>query len=156
MRNATIRSKVTRFRSGNAVLDMALIMPLLLALVLGMAEYGYALYVKHSLQSAAREGARAAIVSGADAAAVQREIDSAMQAAGFATTKYSRPPVIEYSTDGQNWSTSWSSAVAGNSIRVSVQATWGTIGVRMLPFTYPGSIPPAKVMTGATTMRKEG
>src|SRR3954454_15757458 len=88
------RSNRMRFRSGNAVLDMALVLPLLIALTFGAVEYGYALYIKHSLQAAAREGARAAIVSGATASDVQTAVDSSMLAAGFGQTKYTRPPSI--------------------------------------------------------------
>src|SRR5205809_930304 len=84
-----------RFRSGNAVLDMALVLPLLIAITFGAVEYGYALYIKHSLQSAAREGARAAIVAGATATNVQDVVDSSMSAAGFIQAKYTRPPTIE-------------------------------------------------------------
>ena len=144
-----------RFRGGNAILDMAFVLPILIGLTFGAVEYGYALYLKHSLQSAAREGARAAIVSGATATNVQDAVDSSMLAAGFAQSKYTRPPTIEYSTNGTTWSTSWASAVAGNSIRVSVTTTWGTAGVHVLP-TYLGGIGDGKVLTGSTTMRKEG
>ena len=45
-----------RARSGNAILDMALVLPLLIGLTFGAVEYGYALYIKHSLQAAVREG----------------------------------------------------------------------------------------------------
>ena len=149
------RQRVRRFRSGNAVLDMALIMPLLIMLTFGAVEYGFALYIKHTLQAAAREGARAAVVSGAAAADVQTAVDSAMSAAGFAQAKYTRPPTIEYSTNGTTWSTAWGSAIAGNQIRVTVNTTWGTAGCKVLP-NYLGGIPTTKVLTGATTMRKEG
>src|SRR4051812_6778337 len=81
-----------RFRSGNAVLDMALVLPLLIMITFGAVEYGFALYLKHSLQSAAREGARAAIVAGATATNVQDAVDASMLAAGFAQAKYTRPP----------------------------------------------------------------
>ena len=47
-----------RFRSGNAILDMALVLPLLIGLTFGAVEYGYALYIKHSLQAAARWAVR--------------------------------------------------------------------------------------------------
>src|SRR5688572_27718418 len=93
MRNNSPRN-ARRFRSGNAVLDMALIMPLLVMLTFGAVEYGFALYIKHTLQAAAREGARAAIVAGATAASVQQSVDDAMSVAGFAQTKYTRPPTI--------------------------------------------------------------
>ena len=134
-------------RSGNAVLDMALVMPLLIMLTFGAVEYGYALYLKHTLQGAAREGARAAIVAGATATSVQQAVDEAMAAAGFAQSKYTRPVSIEPSN--------WAATAAGQTIKVTVQTTWGTAGVNCLP-TVLGGIGPAKVLQGATTMRKEG
>src|SRR5213080_1747759 len=94
-----------RFRSGNAILDMALVLPLLIGLTFGAVEYGYALYIKHSLQAAAREGARAAIVAGATATDVQTAVDSSMAAAGFAQSKYTRPPTISPA--------GWASSAAG-------------------------------------------
>jgi Flp pilus assembly protein TadG len=141
------RASVRRFRSGNAVLDMALIMPLLIMLTFGAVEYGFALYIKHTLQAAAREGARAAVVAGATATDVQTAVDSAMSAAGFAQAKYTRPPTIAPAA--------WTTAAAGTTITVTVQTTWGTAGCKVLP-NYLGGIPTTKVLAGATTMRKEG
>jgi Flp pilus assembly protein TadG len=152
------RNKVTRlrFRSGNAVLDMALVLPLLIGITFGAVEYGYALYIKHSLQSAAREGARSAIVAGAIQQNIIDAVDNSMSAAGFLQSKYTRPPTIEYCKAGTTtWSTAWTSAVAGDSIRVTVTTTWGTAGVSVLP-SYLGGISSGKTLTGATTMRKEG
>ena len=141
------RRSVRRCRSGNAVLDMALIMPLLIMLTFGAVEYGFALYIKHSLQAAAREGARAAVVSGATATDVQTAVDSAMAAAGFAQAKYTRPPTIAPA--------GWATAAAGTTITVTVNTTWGTAGCKVLP-NYLGGIPTTKTLAGATTMRKEG
>jgi Flp pilus assembly protein TadG len=145
--NNNPRRNVRRFRSGNAVLDMALIMPLLIMLTFGAVEYGFALYIKHSLQAAAREGARAAVVAGATATDVQNAVDSAMSAAGFTQAKYTRPPTIAPAA--------WTTAAAGTTITVTVQTTWGTAGCKVLP-NYLGGIPTTKVLAGATTMRKEG
>lgn len=146
-RSAGNSLRVRRFRSGNAVLDMALVMPILIGVTFGAVEYGYALYLKHSLQAAAREGCRAAIVSGASSSDVQSAVDSSMLAAGFAQSKYTRPPTISPS--------GWATATAGTTITVSVTTTWATAGVRVLP-SYLGGIPTSKTLTGATTMRKEG
>lgn len=132
-------------RSGNATVELTLLLPILLALTFGTAEYGYALYVKHTLQGAAREGARAAVVASATAAEVQTAIDNAMSTAGFATTKYNRPAAIA--------PTGWTTATGGTSITVQVTATWSQIGFSVLP---AGGIPPNKTITGAATMRKEG
>ena len=163
MRNATPSTSRSRShrrgarfgrRSGNAVLDLAFVLPVLLALTMGAVEYGYALFVKHALQGAAREGARAAIVNGATAATVQQQVDAAMLVAGFPQAKYTRPPVIETIHNGAITS-GMTAAVAGDGIRVTVQATWSVIGVDVLP-TWMGGIDPNKVLSGATMMRKEG
>ena len=134
-------------RRGNALLDMALVMPVLLMLSFGAIEYGYAMFIKHSLQGAAREGARAAIVPGATAADVQAAIDQTMQISGFPPTKYTRPAVIEPSN--------WASAGAGTQVKVTVQTTWGTVGIHVLP-TYLGGISSGKQLVAATAMRREG
>ncbi|MET7247123.1 TadE/TadG family type IV pilus assembly protein [Methylobacterium sp. EM32] len=58
------RGSPTRFvhdRSGSAVVEFAIVAPVLLALVLGTIAFGSFLGVAHSLQAAASEAARAAI-----------------------------------------------------------------------------------------------
>ena len=142
-----VRRHRSRRRSGNALLDMAFVLPILLALTFGAVEYGYAIYVKHALQGAAREGARVAMLAGATQAQVQAAIDNSMQTAGFPQSKYTRPATITPA----NWVTS----TAGTSIRVEVKATWGTVGVHVLPQVM-GGINPTKELQSATTMRKEG
>ncbi|MEA2710016.1 MAG: hypothetical protein QOF78_2617 [Phycisphaerales bacterium] len=142
-----VRRHRSRRRSGNALLDLAFVLPILLMLTFGAVEYGYALYVKHALQGAAREGARAAIVAGATPAQVQASVDSAMQVAGFPQAKYTRPATIT--------PTNWVSSAAGTAVTVEVKATWSTVGVQVLPQVM-GGINPAKQLKSATTMRKEG
>ena len=70
-----------------------------------------------------------------------------MAAAGFAQSKYIRPPTISPST--------WTSQPMGTQITVTVQATWGAAGISVLP-TYLGGISSSKTFSGVTTMRKEG
>jgi len=55
-------------RSGAELLELGLVLALLLVLVFGTIEFGTYFYVEHNLQSAAREGARAACVYPHDAA----------------------------------------------------------------------------------------
>ena len=136
-----------RRRSGNALLDLTFVLPILLALTFGAVEYGYALYVKHALQGAAREGARTAILAGATASQVQAAVDNAMQVAGFPQAKYTRPATISPA----NWATS----TAGTTVTVEVRATWNLVGVQVLP-PILGGIEPTKELKSATSMRKEG
>jgi len=58
---------LVREERGAAILEMALVLPLLLALLMGVLVYGQYFMLAHSVQQAANDGARAAIV-GLDAA----------------------------------------------------------------------------------------
>jgi len=48
---------------GQALVELAIILPLLLLLILGVFEFGRAMYVKNTLTHAARAGARSAVVT---------------------------------------------------------------------------------------------
>src|SRR5919202_6635011 len=47
---------------GAAIVEFAIVLPLLLLLVFGIADFGRALFIKNNLTSAARSGARVAAV----------------------------------------------------------------------------------------------
>ena len=49
--------------TGQALVEMAIILPLLLLLVMGIFEFGRAMYIKNTLTQAARAGARTAVVT---------------------------------------------------------------------------------------------
>jgi len=133
-------------RPGSSVLDMALVLPILLALSFGTVEFGYYLFVKHNMQAAAREGARAAIVPSAVTSDVTSAVANVMSAAGLTGSGYTTT-ITDTSGNAINVST----AAAGTAIKVTVQCTWGTVGVRPL-----GVISSTKVVVGTTVMRKEG
>jgi len=50
-------------QKGQALVETALVLPLLLLLVMGLFEFGRAMYIKNTLNNAARAGARAAVVT---------------------------------------------------------------------------------------------
>jgi len=58
---------LARGERGAAIVEMALVLPLLLALLMGVLVYGQYFMLAHSVQQAANDGARASIV-GLDAA----------------------------------------------------------------------------------------
>ncbi len=127
-------------RGGNAVLETALVLPVLLYLAFGTVEFGHYFFVKHTLQGAAREGARRAIVSGAANSDVNTSVQNAMSAAGFSTSVYTvttSPTTI-------------SSAASGVNVSVTVSCNWGTVGVRPL-----GLMSTSKTVTAVAVMRKE-
>jgi len=66
--------------------------PIMLALAFGTVEFGYYFYTEHNLESAAREGVRAAVPAGLTTTERADEIESAvdrvMSASGYQTSDY--------------------------------------------------------------------
>lgn len=60
--------------AGNAVVEFALVVPILLAVALAVLQLALALHVRATLTSAAAEGARAAALAGADIGAGERRV----------------------------------------------------------------------------------
>ena len=65
---------------GSAVLEFAVVVPMLMLVVLGVLQVGLALHVRSTITSAAAEGARVAAVSGGDTAAGVRRTRQALSA----------------------------------------------------------------------------
>ena len=133
--------KLFKSRRGNAVLDAALVLPILLYLAFGTVEFGYYFYVKNTLQGAAREGVRAAIPAAANNDSVTTAVSNAMTAAGLQASGYT-VTISPSNVSGQT---------EGTSITVTVQCTWGSIGVRPMQLMSA-----SKVVKGQAVMRKEG
>jgi Flp pilus assembly protein TadG len=133
-------------RRGNAILDAAFVLPVLLALTFGSVEYGYFFFVKHSLQGAAREGARAAIVPDATNPKVTAAVAASLNAAGLNSSTTVLDPKFVLTLTPSNVTT----ATTGSSVTVEVDTTWGSVGVRPM-----GLIVASKTVRGITVMRKE-
>jgi Flp pilus assembly protein TadG len=135
-----VLKRFRRRRRGNAVLEAALVLPVLMSVAFGTVEYGHFFFVKHTLEGAAREGARAGIVAAAGNADVTTAVASVMSAAGFDGGQYT--VTVTPSTV--------SSAAGGSMVSVTVSGAWGTVGVRPM-----GLIPGGKLVTGTAAMRRE-
>lgn len=67
-----------RHDDGSAVVEFAVVVPLLVLLLLAVVQVGIALHVRATLQSAAAEGARVAAVSGGGPELARRRIEDAL------------------------------------------------------------------------------
>lgn len=76
-----IRPSIRADRTGAAIVEMAVVAPVLILLVLGVLEFGRAFMASHLITNASREGARMAILDGNTNADVQTFIISELQAA---------------------------------------------------------------------------
>lgn len=129
---------------GASVLEMALVLPVLLMLSLGVVDYGYYFFVKNTVQGAASAGVRAASTPGATNASVTSIISSMMTAAGLQNSGYTvtlTPSDVSTATDGQ-------------SVTVTITCTWANCGTHALPAGM-GGISNSKQVTGSAVMQKE-
>ncbi len=133
-------SKVSRRRFGGTLLETAIVLPVLVSVGFGMIEVGHYFFVKNAVQGAAREGARAAIVSTGTNSDVTAAVATAMSSAGISS--------------GYTTTTSPASVTAalttGTSITVTVTIPWSSVGV--IPMGY---ITSSKTLTGTATMRRD-
>jgi Flp pilus assembly protein TadG len=135
-------------RRGGALLEAALVMPILLGLCFGMVEFGYFFFVKHTLQAAARDGARMGIVATGTNAKVTATVATAMRAAGLTDTGY-EVQIKDGTTDAN---LDVSTAMPQTPIKVVVKCNWSAIGTGLRPL---GLIVETTEVKGTTVMLKE-
>ncbi len=145
--SATIVIKRPR-RMGSAILEAALVLPVMLSLSFGMIEFGYFFFVKHALQAAARDGARIGVVPSGSNSTVSSTVASALTAAGLQNTGYQ--------VDIQNASTGASlnvnTAATLTPVKVVVRFNWSGIGAGLRPL---GMISGSQQVSGSAVMIKE-
>lgn len=124
-------------RSGAAVVEFAVVAPLLLLLVLGTIEYGRFVMVEQVLTNAAREGARRASLDGATAGEVVQVVTDycADAAISGASASVSPDPSV---------------AVPGAPITVTAQTPFDNVSWFPTPIYLTGT-----TVSASSTMRRE-
>jgi len=75
-----------RQKRGQSVVELAIILPFLLLVLFGITEFGRAWATQNVLTSAAREGARLAVVTGPDVGLVTTRVTTVCAVAGIIPT----------------------------------------------------------------------
>ncbi len=167
------RSKFgTRRRSGAAVLELALTMTILNLIAWGMVEFGYFFFVKNMMESAAREGCRAGIVSGATNSSINQQVWNQLNAGGLfwgsspsvpstmsATMGGYTVKVYDLTTDSgmTNPLSNVTSVPAGDTLGITVTLTWSSIPASFRPAAMIGGTSGSlKTIVASSAMRKEG
>ena len=137
-----------RRRSGGAaIIEMVVSLLVLFYLVMGGVEFGWYMYAKHVVQSAARDGARQAIVSSSTHSAATSAITYTMTNASMQSSGYT----YNFKNAATNATiTDVSTVTRGTGIKVTVSVNFGAFNVRPL-----GVIPANKAIVGVTTLIKE-
>jgi Flp pilus assembly protein TadG len=134
------------------LLEVAIVLAILVAIVLGVFEYGRLVMVKQVMDNAARSGARLAVVSTntnppTTTAMIQAQVTSAL--AGMVQN----PTILVYQADittGANISNNWNAAPFGSDIAVEIDATYQPI----VPTSF-GILPNPLPLVSKSVMRSE-
>jgi len=133
----TVGNRTRISNSGSALIEVAMVLPILLVLVMGVMDFGRAFHAKGILDQAAREGCRLAVVTAPDAGLVASRVASILSSGGLAPGS-----VTVVGPDGSRMVT----------VTVTSTFTFVTPGVFALIGASYGS---TLAMTGRATMRFE-
>lgn len=136
MTNKMLKMTDIRSNSGNAVVEFALVLPILLLVLFGITEFGRMIMTTDVLNTASREGARLAAVSPlGEVAAIEARVNEVLAAARIAPSAIN----VEY-------------LPAANSVRVTVTSNFDILSRSVLPESMRGTVE----LRGQTTLRYEG
>lgn len=124
-------------RRGSAIVETAVMAPLVMTAMLGMMEVGYSFMVRQTVTNAAREGARAAVLPGATSVEVNAAVASTMGAASL---------------------TGYTATTNLDSLGVNDLETWVEVSIPFSRASFTGALLGAEsfVIKSRSTMRREG
>jgi Flp pilus assembly protein TadG len=125
-------------RRGASVVEFAFVAPILLIFVLGIIEFGRAMWVQQTLANATREGGRQAILSTATKSGVQSIINSYLQ-----SSKISGHTIVM---------TDPAQVAPGGNVTITVSVPYSNIS--LLPIDNLGWMS-EKTLSATVVMRKE-
>ena len=110
-----------RRRRGAAAVEMAVVSPVLIAILLGMIECARVGQSTQLLTTAARAGCRVAVLPGATATDVQNQIDAVLSGSGISATAAPSP-------------SNWQTLTAGSAVTVTLSVPYSNIAWVSTPF----------------------
>ena len=125
---------------GIALVEAALMMPLLLTILIGLLEYGWLFFKFQQINGASRHGTRIGITEPATQAQVQTAVDGMMTSSGLSGSGYT----VAFSADP-------AALAPGQLLTVTVTVPYSNIELIGFPL-----IPTPASLVGATSMIKEG
>ena len=147
--NRIVRQK-RHSRRGIAMVEMALVMPVFFLVVLGIIEFGRAMMVSNMVTSAAREGARMAVVDGSTNTDVTNAINTFLhQSTGVSTSNISTTITVVPATGNADPSNQVANSHTRDLITVKVQIPFNSVAL------LKGNYLAGKKLVGQSAMRHE-
>ena len=142
------QTRAQRGRSGQAVVEFALILPVFMLMLFGAIEFGRAYYTLHLLTNAAREGARTGALPEQLESDVTGAVDGFLQNAGLGGGWSTG--VVVTDDGGTTRSGGMVDAVEGDRIHVTVSHDFQVMSGRIIP-GFTGTV----VLRGRCVFRHE-
>ncbi len=141
-------------RRGSAVVETAVVAPLVVAAMMGTMDVGYAFMVKQTVTLAAREGARTATMPGGTMDDVHAAVDASMEAANLERAEViSDPNDPDYGQLACGYTTTSNIDVLGP----ADPEVWVDVEIPLRCVSITGIFSASDVMIdGRTLMRREG
>lgn len=138
-----------RRRRGAAIVEMAVCLPVLVTIVLGIIEFGRGMMVGELVNNAAREGARLAIVTGSTNTEVTDVVKNFLDAAGVNSQYVSVTITVTAAAGNPNPGNQVGSAKTRDLCSVQVQVPFNRVSF------IPGKYLKDKQLRGTCSMRHE-
>jgi Flp pilus assembly protein TadG len=137
-------------RRGAATVELALILPLLFTVVLGILEFGRAMMVMNLVTNAAREGARMAVLEGSTNTDVQNAIKTMLnKSTGVATSNVTTTITVAAAAGNADAGNQVANAHMRDLITVKVSVPYNSV------MLIPGKYLSGKNLVGQSSMRHE-
>jgi Flp pilus assembly protein TadG len=133
--------KARRDRSGTSAVEMAIIAPLLVAMIMGQLEASRLGMVMQLLTTAAREGCRVAVLDGSTQTDVQNRVAAVLQGSGITVGTVTPTCPSPYA---------WDSAPMGTPITVTLSVPYAQVSWLGTPFFFQQA-----TVTAAATLSSE-
>jgi Flp pilus assembly protein TadG len=140
---------VAHRRSGAALVEMAVCLPVLVMIVLGIIEFGRGMMVAELLNDGARVGARQAILVGTTNATVTQTITTFMQATSVNPAAITVNITVTPAAGNPNPDNQLANAHTGDTCSIQVQVPFNQVSY------IPGTYLAGETLTGACTMLHE-
>jgi len=140
----------TLLRRGVAAVEMALVLPVFIAVVLGIIEFGRAMWVSNLVTNSAREGGRMAVLDGSSNAQVKQAIsDFLTSTLGVSSGDITTTITITPYTGNANPANECANAHSRDLISISVALPFNKVAL------VSGNYLNGKTLTGKCAMRHE-
>lgn len=144
------RARNRRKRRGAAIVETAIVLPVFLAVTLGIVEFGRAMMVGQLVTNAAREGARLAVIDGSTNSSVETSIkDFLTQAAGTSASDVTVTITITPAAGNPNPGNNLASSRTKDVIAVKVEVPFNKVSY------VTGNYLDGKKLIAQSTMRHE-